>query len=525
MKRGAELFPGDARAQEAWQRTPVLAAGLAVFAILLLYWPTAASIVAIWWRSETFAHGFVVLPICLWLTWRHRGALARIPAEPWWPGLALVFLAGAMWFVTSIAEVLGLKQFALAFMIQAAIVTIVGTRVARTLAFPLAFLLFAIPAGEFLVPTLMDWTADFTVSALRWSGVPVLREANHFSIPSGSWSVVEACSGIRYVIASLMVGTIYAAVAYRSTLRRTLFIAASIIVPIVANWLRAYLIVMIAHLSNNRFAVGIDHLIYGWVFFGLVMVLLFWVGSFWQQDAAPTPSAGESGTRIVGSFGDSSHPSRPLFAAALASALVAGVWVPVAGLINQEARSGGPVLSAVAGGGEWTPSAENVVSWKPRYKGFASETQQSFRKDGRVVGLYVAYYRNQEKGRELITSGNLLVAPEDWKWKQVATGTDRVEWTSRSVSVDTAEILGSQARIEVFRLYWVDGQTTDSKYLAKARLAWSKLSGRGDDSALVVMFTPVLAPGDDAPATLRAFASAMSPSIERTLAGSRTQSK
>jgi exosortase A len=523
MKRGAELFPGEAQAQSTWLRAPVLAVGLAVLAILLLYWPTATSIVVIWWRSETFAHGFVVLPICLWLTWRQRDALASIPAEPWWPGLALACLAGAMWFVTSIADVLGLKQFALAFMIQAAIVTVVGTRVARALAFPLAFMLFAIPFGEFLVPTLMDWTADFTVSALRWSGVPVLREANHFTIPSGSWSVVEACSGIRYIIASLMVGTIYAAVAYRSALRRTLFIVASIIVPIVANWLRAYLIVMIAHLSNNRFAVGIDHLIYGWVFFGLVMVLLFWLGSFWQQDAVPTSPAGESGTRIVGSFAGSPPSRRPLFAAALASALVAGIWIPVPGLIDQTPTGSGAVLSKVAGGADWAPSAENVVNWKPRYKGFVSELQQSFRKDGRVVGLYIAYYRNQEKGQELITSGNLLVAPEDWAWKQIATGTDRVEWLGRSVSVDKAEILGSRARIEVFRLYWVDGRMTDSPYLAKAYLAWSKLSGRGDDSALVVMFTPILAPGEGAQATLRAFASAMSPSVERTLAASRTQ--
>src|SRR5207302_5055454 len=111
-------------------------------------------------------------------------------------------------------------QFALAFMLQAAIVTVVGLQAARVLAFALAFLLFAVPSGEFLVPTLMDWTADFTVSALRLSGVPVYREANHFIIPSGVWSVVEACSGIRYIIASVMVGTIFAAVAYRSTRRR-----------------------------------------------------------------------------------------------------------------------------------------------------------------------------------------------------------------------------------------------------------------------------------------------------------------
>ena len=69
-----------------------------------------------------------------------------------------------------------------------------------------------------------------------------------------------------------------------------MFMSAAILVPIVANWLRAYMIVMLGHLSNNRLAVGVDHLIYGWIFFGLVMLLLFWVGSFWRSTDMPAPA-------------------------------------------------------------------------------------------------------------------------------------------------------------------------------------------------------------------------------------------
>ena len=109
--------------------------------------------------------------------------LARIAADPWWPALIGVFLSGALWLVASAAGALGVKQFALAFMLQAAIITVVGRKLTRELLFPLAFLLFAVPAGEIFVPTLIEWTADFTVNALRWSGVPVYREANYFIIP------------------------------------------------------------------------------------------------------------------------------------------------------------------------------------------------------------------------------------------------------------------------------------------------------------------------------------------------------
>jgi exosortase len=57
----------------------------------------------------------------------------------------------------------------------------------------------------------------------------------------------------------------------------------SIAVPVVANWLRAYMIVMIGHLSGNTLAVGVDHLIYGWVFFGVVIMMMFMVGARWAE--------------------------------------------------------------------------------------------------------------------------------------------------------------------------------------------------------------------------------------------------
>ena len=175
-------------------------------------------------------------------------------------------------------------------MIPTVVIIIAGRRVARALAFPLGFLLLGVPVGEALIPPLMDWTADFTVTALRLSGIPVYREGTFFTIPSGQWSVVEGCSGLRYLIASITVGALFAYLSYQKLWKRLLFVALSVIVPIIANGMRAYMIVMIAHLSDMKLALGIDHLIYGWLFFGLVMLLLFWIGSFWR-DPEPAISA------------------------------------------------------------------------------------------------------------------------------------------------------------------------------------------------------------------------------------------
>src|SRR5262245_39473109 len=93
-----------------------VAVALTIATILAVYFETTASIEAIWRRSETFAHGYVVIPIVLWLLWRRRAALVQVPVRPFWPGLAVVTVFGAIWLVASSSAVLGLEQFALLFM-------------------------------------------------------------------------------------------------------------------------------------------------------------------------------------------------------------------------------------------------------------------------------------------------------------------------------------------------------------------------------------------------------------------------
>src|SRR5262245_6387476 len=222
------------------------------------------------------------------------------------------------------AGVLGVSQFAVLFMTELALIAIVGLPITERLLFPLAFAFFAIPAGEILVPRMIDWTADFTITALRLSGVAVYREGNSFVIPSGRWSVVEACSGIRYLIASFMGGTLFAYLTYRSIRRRALFIAASILLPIVANWLRAYLIVLLGHLADNRVAAGVDHLVYGWVLFGVIIILLFWAGSHWREVVPPSDAMQ---VKTVSNRRPVSPPClTKLWAIAALGVLAAAVW-------------------------------------------------------------------------------------------------------------------------------------------------------------------------------------------------------
>jgi len=493
---------------DAWRRTlPLLLA--VILWVLFWYRDTAVAMMTIWARSDTYAHAFLVPPISLWLIWRKRRELALLHPEPtFWPALLLAVM-GFIWLLGELTAVNALTQFSLVATLIIASVSVLGFDVGRHIAFPLAFLLFAVPIGDFMMPKLMDWTANFTVIALRVTGIPVYQEGLQFIIPSGNWSVVEACSGIRYIIASVTVGTLFAYLNYVSLRRRMLFILAAILVPVVANWLRAYLIVMIGHFSGNRLAVGVDHLIYGWLFFGIVILGMFAVGARWSEDQPGATIAVQPPSRNPAS------PARSrLIALGLAAITALGPLAFVAISLSDQAAP--PQLRPLAPPADWDETSP-FSDWKPAYANPSAILQQSFKHEGQAVGLYIAYYRNQDYERKLITSTNTLVISNDPAWAVLAR--DRV--TLATGDVRTADLRGRHAGIEtrlvVWHWYWINGHLTTSDIVAKLLTALSRLRGQGDDSAVIMLF----APAEGAAPALAAFAEAAVPQILLLLAQTR----
>jgi exosortase A len=497
---------------------PMLAATL--LAILVLYRETAMAMVEIWARSETYTHGFLVPPITLWLIWRIRHDLARLTPRPCvWALLALA-VAGFVWLLAELATVGVLAQFSLTTLLVLAVPAVLGVPVARRIAFPLAFLYFAVPFGEFALPQLMEWTANFTVLGLRLSGIPVFREGLNFVIPTGSWSVVEACSGVRYLIASLSIGTLFAYLNYHSLKRRLIFIAVSFVVPVIANWIRAYLIVLVGHLSGNTLAVGVDHLIYGWVFFGMVIMTMFWIGARWRDDGLHPVRQIPIATPAVAT-------SHSLVISAFSVIVLAAIW-PLAQW--QIGRSLPPqvreieALGPIAG---WPAilkhspehSPEPFSGWNPGFGNTFAAWRSTFSSEQRLVGLYLAYYRNQDERHKMVTSANALVASGDRAWTQVSGGLRKTSLDRQSIVLRTAELRSADSQgMVAWQWYWVNGRLTSSDYMAKAYTAFFRLTGQGDDSAVIVVYSPKEGGGE---AALEDFVNAAGEQIESALRRTR----
>lgn len=499
-------------AARQWQPT-LLAIGATLLWVGYCYWRTLDGMTQIWWRSETYLHGFVVAPISLWLIWREREHLGRLqPSASFW---LLLPLAGIvlLWLLGDLIGANALTQFAVVGIVVLAVMALVGTQTSRKLAFPLLFLFFSVPIGDFLMPRLMEWTADFTTLALRLTGIPVYREGQNFMIPSGHWSVIETCSGIRYLIASLMIGTLYAYLNYQSLQRRLALILVALLVPIVANWLRAYLIVMIGHLSDNRLAVGVDHLIYGWIFFGIVIATIFGIGMRWQE---PAPAARDLASEAApGSAKDNS-----VWLLAPAVALVIASGPAVTSLLRADKHAEPVALSLPESTHEWK-AGPPMINWQPRFNQPSAQAHSSYTKDDRWVGVYVAYYRNQNYERKLVTSSNVLVGSQSPNWQLVARGEDAAPSTARVQRVRTGEILSLQnkrdERYLIWQWYWINGRLTSSDIEAKWLSMLSILSGQGDDGAVIILY----APKPDAGETLASFNQDLGDEIHRRLREAR----
>ncbi len=490
---------------------------LLCIALLLLFRETVADMVSIWIRSDTFNHAFLVPPIAAWLAWRRRAELAVQPHQPVAWVLLPLTLACLLWLLGHLGSVAPASQLALVTLLLLTVPALYGWSVTRILLFPLLFLYFAVPIGEFVVPQLQEWTADVTVMALRISGIPVYREGNQFIIPSGSWSVVEACSGIRYLMACFVVGTLFAYLNYRSTRRRLAFLLVLLAFPVMANWIRAYTIVMIGHLTGSPMILGVSHMTYGWVLFGALIVLLFLVAARWAEQEVPAMLPKPVGAAQA-------VPGAGLWWIVCAILALSAGTQALAWRLDHGSPLTSPNVQLSQGAGGWrVDSSVTALPWTPGFVNPSDEAFKGYEKADRRVAVWIGYYRSEQESRKLVSSVNGVVASDDVSWRQQKTHkrpatTQLPAFQTSTVSRGSFLGFAEAERMQVWQAYWVNGRWTHSDAETKLWQVWDRLLARGDEGAVVVL---VSSQADDSDSVLSDFANANLPAINAALAAVR----
>jgi exosortase A len=472
-------------------RTPLAALAAAIIAILALFRADTLAMADQWWNSSTYQHCLFVLPITGWLIWQRRQEVSAIAPQSWAPGLALVALAALAWLVGEAAGASLIRHAALVLMIQASVLAILGPNATRALLFPVFYLVFLVPFGDEFVPALQTLTAKIVIALVHLSGLEAHIDGIFITTRAGWFEVAEECSGVKFLIAMVAYGALVANVCFRAWPRRAAFMALCMVAPVLANGVRAFATIYAAHLTSVEVATGFDHIVYGWFFFGFVMLLVIAAG--WKFfDRKP-------GDPWIEGMPTGVFRSAAVIPSTLAAIGIAALPVLWMGTVVASGRAALPntiTLPQVTG---WTfARTAPAVPWVARFDG-ADHRLYGRYTDGKsgFVDIAIALYGWQAQGRELVAFGQGAADPESrWKWAGNLPA---------PVNGKAERIMGpSKLARTAISFYVLGSGATGDEMTVKMRTLQSRLMGGDQRAATIIVSTEDLA-GAPAEAVLARF--------------------
>jgi exosortase A len=472
-------------------------AGFSVMVLLLvtlgMYHETVSYLTSQWNQLEIgeYAHGYLVLAISGYLILRNRQVLsAQTPCPQYW-ALVAVMAASLLWLLAVLVDVLMLQTVALLLLVLAVAWTVLGNRVTWMLLLPILFIGYAIPIWFPLAPLLQDLSADVVFRLIRMLGIPAFLQGNDIVLPTGMLSVTEACSGLRYLLPALALGTLYGYLNYASYSARLLVVLIAAGAAVFINIVRVFIVVYLGYATDMQHPFVSDHLVLGWYLFGGMVVILLALDLLLHRHRQPADPVNATVSHDPLStsceIGWLQYVAVVVTGSILASAGPAvAYWVDHRPPVDNARVE----LELPAGAGGWTGPVASDNDWMPEYRG-AITRKQAYQKDGERVDLYIGYYPVQRQGEELIGYLNRISNEHVWHTRNPKGSLQQAG--NMAVLEQLLEKGGSAQRL-VWYWYSVAGWQTTNKYQAKTLQVLGLVTGKPDASVVAV----AIATGDDA---------------------------
>ncbi|HKE96641.1 MAG TPA: EpsI family protein [Povalibacter sp.] len=434
---------------------------------LVALWPNVIALVRVWDQQYDYSHGpLIVLVALVWYV-RMRERIDAAAAAPSWFGLSLLLLTLGTWLIAWRGSSEMLQDVLLPLILWLAAWTVAGNRVGWLLAAPVAYLYFAIPVWEHLVPFLQWLTTGVTERALMALHVPATVSGNEVTLPAGTFLIAEGCAGKRYLIVALPLAVMMGALSGLKMKRLVLLVAIAALLAIVTNCIRVTTIVWLGHVTNMRhYLVAVEHVTFGLVLFVPLMIGIVAVARLLTPRSQDTSPSASPGPREV-------HPLAPgawvLAATPLVLVFAIRTLVPVASATGF-AQHALPVLAE-----KWQGPVPPDVPWRLHFEGADMELQGSYLHDEHAVAVYVNAYASQAPGRELVYFRNSAV-PDGWSHvTRIENGKFVAVGGSAPEVLRARDVSGEQWLIA--RIYNVAGTLTTRPLAAQMLYGWKSLFG------------------------------------------------
>ena len=506
-----------------WILLPVLTLGY-------LFWDAFIYLFAIWTTDENYGHGIFVPVISAYLIWQQRSRLRERDDSGTWFGFGLVLVGMGLYLVGELATLYFLLHLSFWVMGVGFILAFWGYRVVKRIAFPLAFLLTAIPLPQFFIQTLSAKlqliSSQLGVGCLQVVGIVAFREGNVIDLGPIQLQVIEACSGLRALF-PLMTLALICAYFFKDRMwkRITLFLS-SIPIAIFLNGIRIGIVGILVDGYGVGFAEGFYHFFEGWVIFVLslfLLLLLMWVlarlGNHDSSRSSPNPQSAGGATlpHRIASLPDRG-PGIPGFSKAYLCSLLLLVPFLVAS-------------TQISAREEIVPARASFLDFPMEvgiWKGQAYPMEQAFidtlRFDDYLladyqqgtdppINLYLAYYQSQKKGQS-VHSPRTCIPGGGWEIESLETiRLDGMKGANPSLWVNRVMIHKGAQRQLVYYWFQQRGRIMTNEYLVKWFLLWDSLTHNRTDGALVRVTVPIASVEDieASEGTLQAFVKSVGP--------------
>lgn len=264
----------------------LLVLGLASIAL-----PTLTRLAQLNWTTEAGAHGPIVLATGLWLIWHDRNRLTGGVAPALFPGLPLLLIASACYFLGRVAGIMMVEGLSAIAVCTICAYMYFGARVISRFVFHIFYLCFIVspPENWIFVGTrpikaaLSDWAVDL----LAFVGLPAAQAGATIFIGFFQLQVAAACSGLYSIIGITAIGAFYIYIRHGSDVGYAILMAL-LIVPFAMfiNFLRIVALIIITYYFGDGAAFHFSHDFGG--MFTFSVAILFLIG----LDAALHPFIG-----------------------------------------------------------------------------------------------------------------------------------------------------------------------------------------------------------------------------------------
>jgi len=201
---------------------------LGIFALTLREW---GQMLHQWWDIDTYNHILLIPFVVIWLIALRAKGLRDLTPQHWTPGIAFLGAVLGLWLIGRATDINLIAQAGAVGALQASLLLFLGPRIIAYLLLPVGMMTFLVPFGDEIIPFLQSITAEITIALTKLSGIPAAYEGIYIDTPVGLFIVAEECSGVKFLIAMVTLGTLVSFTSFDSWKRRALFMTACFIVP------------------------------------------------------------------------------------------------------------------------------------------------------------------------------------------------------------------------------------------------------------------------------------------------------